>query len=398
MKAEPPSMLLPEPWHFNPPGDLRILDIRSVDGLGDHEQAWNRLLLESLCASPMMSYAQISAFMETQVKESESWLCLFAYERDRLIGVLPVIAARSFGAMGFRVLMLKTPFDLMHTGSVDCLTAPGREELMEVFVDYLSRMPRTWPVIRIREIPEGASTMVRLANPDSRLAAISFESGAENYIEVPSDLTVFHARLSSKFKAQLRRGLKKLQEFPDLRFLCREESRPVEENMRRFELVEDAGWKGRESTSVKAMPANARFFRLAAERYATAGWMEWNFMEGDGTTIGAHYAIRLRRTVYMLKIGYDERYSKNTPGNVLIEKVVEHASAAGDVDEINFVADCEWHRHWAMKRRQLHDVVVFPSRSVFTPLIRRLLKSRLSQSLVRRLTGSTPPPSEPSPE
>jgi len=385
MKTEPEIMLLPEPWGFNPPGDLRILDVRSVDDLAAHEQAWNRLLLDSLTASPMMSYAQISAFMETQIKESESWFCLFAYERDQLIGVLPVIAARSFGMLGFRLLLMKTPFDLMHTGSVDCLTLPGREELIEIFVDYLSRMPRTWPIIRIREIPERSPTMVQLAKPDKRLAAISFLSAAENYIEVPSDLTVFHARLSSKFKAQLRRGLKKLQEFPDLRFLCRDESRPVHENMGRFESVEDAGWKGRENTSVKAMPANARFFQLAAERYAAEGWMEWNFMEGDGTTIGAHYAVRVRRTLYLLKIGYDERYSKSTPGNVLLEKVVEHAIASGDVDEISLVADCEWHSHWAMTRRELHDVIILPTVPFISSWLARFMVTDTGRKLLGRL-------------
>lgn len=385
MKTEPEIMLLPEPWRFNPPGDLSILDVRSVDDLAAHKQAWNRLLLDSSTASPMMSYAQISAFMETQIDGPESWLCLFAYERDQLIGVLPVIAARSIGALGFRLMIMKTPFDLMHTGSVDCLTLPGREELMEIFVDYLSRMPRTWPVIRIREIPERSPTMMHLAKPGSRLAAIEFLSGAENYIEVPSDLTVFHNRLSSKFKAQLRRGLKKLQEFPDLRFLCRDESRSVHENMRRFESVEDAGWKGRESTSVKAMPANARFFQLAAERYAAAGWMEWNFMEGNGTTIGAHYAVRIRRVIYLLKIGYDERYSKTTPGNVLLEKVVEHAISAGDVDEINLVADCEWHSHWTMKRRELHDVIILPPVPLISSWLARFMVTGMGRKLLDRL-------------
>jgi CelD/BcsL family acetyltransferase involved in cellulose biosynthesis len=380
--AEHEIMPLPEPWRFEAPGNLRVLDVRSVDELAVHEEAWNRLLLDSTIASPMTSYAQISAFMETQIKESESWLCLFAYEREHLIGVLPLIAARSFSALGFRLLLMKTPFDLMHTGSVDCLTLPGREELIEVFTAYLSRMPRTWPLIRIREIPELSPTMVRLAKPDNRLAAISFQTGAENYIEVPSDLTVFHQRLSSKFKAQLRRGLKKLQAFPDLRFLCREESRCVEENMRRFESVEDAGWKGRESTSVRAMPANAMFFRLAAERYAAAGWMEWNFIEGDGTTIGAHYAVRVRRTIYMLKIGYDERYYAYTPGNVLIEKVVEHASAAGDVDELNFVADCEWHRHWAMARRELHDVIILPRIPLVSAWLARFMATDMGRKLL----------------
>ena len=218
-----------------------------------------------------------------------------------------------------------------------------------------------------------------------RLAAIAFQTSAENYIEVPKEFTAFHERLSSKFKRQLRTGLKKLQEFPDLRFLCREENRSVHENMRLFEMVENAGWKGRGSTSVKAMPANARFCQLAAERYAAAGWMEWNFMEGDGTTIGAHYAVRVRRTIYLLKIGYDERYSSFTPGNVLIEKAVEHASAAGDVDEVNFVADCEWHRHWAMARRELHDVIILPRIPLVSAWLARFLGSDTGSKLVDRL-------------
>jgi CelD/BcsL family acetyltransferase involved in cellulose biosynthesis len=385
MKVEPETTLLPEPWRFTPPGDLRILDVRSTDDLATHEQAWNRLVLDSSIASPMNSYAQISAFMETQIKESEAWLCLFAYESGRLIGVLPLIAARSVGALGFRLLFMKTPFDLMHTGSVDCLTLPGREELIDIFTDYLSRMPRAWPIIRIREIPTGSPTMVQLAKRKRRLAAIAFQSGAENYIEVPPDLTVFHGRLSSKFKAQLRRGLRKLAELPDLRFSCRDGSRSVPENMRKFESVEDAGWKGRESTSVKAMPANSRFLRLAAERYTAAGWMEWNFMEGDGTTIAAHYAVRVRRTIYMLKIGYDERYSTFTPGNVLIEKAVEHASAAGDVDEINFVADCDWHRYWAMARRELHDVIILPRIPFVSSWVAGFMVTNTGRKLLDRL-------------
>jgi CelD/BcsL family acetyltransferase involved in cellulose biosynthesis len=385
MNAGPEIMLLPEPWRFNPPGDLRILDVRSLDSLAAHEHAWNQLLLDSSVAFPMNSYPQISAFMETQIKDSESWLCLFAYERDQLIGVLPLIAARSIGVLGFRLLLMKTPFDSMHTGSVDCLTLPGREDLIEIFTDYLSRVPRAWLLIRIREISKQSPTMVQLAKPGKRLAAIAFQTSAENYIEVPSDLTVFHARLSSKFKRQLRGGLKKLEAFPDLRFLCREESRPVHENMRRFEVVENAGWKGRENTSVKAMPANARFCQLAAERYAAAGWMEWNFIEGDGTTIGAHYAVRVRRTIYLLKIGYDERYSAFTPGNVLIEKAVEYASAAGDVDEINFVADCEWHRHWGMARRELHDVIILPLVPFVSSWLARFLGSDMGSKLVDRL-------------
>lgn len=380
------GVLPPGPRRFRPPGDVRILDVRTCDGLAAHEDAWNRLLLASPDASPMMSYAQISAFLETQLAEPESWLCLFAYEAERLLAVLPLIVARVAGLPGFKVLLLKTPYDIMHTGSVDCLTLPGREDLLEVFVDYLTRMPGCWPVIRIREIPDHSAAMKRLAAPERRLAAFSFHSGAENHIEVPADFTTFHERLSSNFRRQLKRGMKKLQELPDVRFACRDDSRDVDENMRRFEAVEDAGWKGEGNTSVKAMPANARFFRLAAQRYAAAGWMEWNFLESGGAPIGAHYAVRVRRTLYLLKIGYDERHAACSPGNLLLEKVVESASVSGDVDEINCVADCAWHRNWAMKRRDLYDVIILPSIPLVSSWVARFFASETGGKLIDHFT------------
>ncbi len=376
--------LIPAPWDFDPPANLRIEDIRTVGGLAPYADAWADLLLQSPAASPMLSYPQISAFFETQVPASQTWLCLLAFEDGKLIALLPLIAVRSFGALGLSILCLKTPYDILHTSGVDCLTVHGRENLIELFMDYLSRIPCAWPLIRLRELPGHSPSMVYLNRPGAKFHAVQNICGYENYIEIPATVEQFHAGLSSNFRRQVKRGGRKLEELKDVRFRCREATRSTAENMRRFEEVEDAGWKGAGNSSIKAVEGNSKFYAIAAERFQKHGWMEWNFLETGDQTIGAHYAVRMNRTVFLLKIAYDEAYSACSPGNQLLEKAIEHACQAGDVAEINCVSDCAWHKNWGMKKRTLHDLVILPDLPVISALVSTLLNSKTFHQLKER--------------
>jgi hypothetical protein len=93
-------------WEFNHPDKMRIVDVRSIQELKSHADAWADLLLQSTASSPMLSYPMLSAFFETQILPSETWLCLFAYKGKRLFGVLPLIAIKSFSIFGLSLLCL----------------------------------------------------------------------------------------------------------------------------------------------------------------------------------------------------------------------------------------------------------------------------------------------------
>jgi CelD/BcsL family acetyltransferase involved in cellulose biosynthesis len=358
-----------------------LLDVRDAEELANHADAWAELLVKSRAASPMLSYPQISAFLETSQEARGAWMCLLAYEGDVLRAVFPLIAARTVGVAGWSLRFLKTPYDVMHTGGVDCLTADGDESLVELMLAYLDRMPRSWPLIRLRELPGHSPTMTYRAAGGLGKRTVARLSSAENYIEVPAQMATFHAAISKSFRRQLQKSGRKLDALEDVRFLMREESRPPEENMRRFADVEDAGWKGLGNSSVKA--DGAGFYQLAAERFRRHGWMEWNFLETAGRTIAAHYAVRVKRTLFLIKIGYDESFSACSPGNLLIERAIAHAVERGDVDEINCVADCAWHRNWAMKRRQLHDLLILPDVPLITPLMRLVLDRMASRGALK---------------
>jgi len=76
-----------------------------------------------------------------------------------------------------------------------------------------------------------------------------------------------------------------------------------------------------------------------------------------------------------LKIAYREDFSFCAPGSLLLAKVIENSMMLGDVDEINFMADCPWHQDWQVKSRSLHQVLLLPRlpwiSALFATLLRR---------------------------
>ncbi len=84
-------------------GELRIVEVDTLPELERHSEAWAKLLLESASALPRQSYAWISAFIENKPLLGKRWFCLFAYEGDKLVGVLPLIEVRTYN-LPFRPL------------------------------------------------------------------------------------------------------------------------------------------------------------------------------------------------------------------------------------------------------------------------------------------------------
>jgi len=189
--------------------------------------------------------------------------------------------------------------------------------------------------------------------------------GAENIIPLAEGYEAHHAGLSGKFLRELRRRARRLDALGKVEFLLRESARPVSENLARFITVEDSGWKGEGDSSIARIRGEAEFYLEATQGLAGRGWLEWNFLELDGRTIAGQLALRSGRTLYILKVGYQREFSPFAPGNLLLEKVIEHSCAAGDVDAINFLALCDWHHDWGVRPTPLYQATVYPFAAVF---------------------------------
>jgi hypothetical protein len=367
---------LPDPWDFRPPEGIQLLDVRTLEDLAEHADAWNRLLQQADRQSPILSYAWMHGFFKNLVKPPESWLCLFIYENKQLTGVLPLVSSYAYQIPGFSLRLFKLPYHIAHTGGTDCLTLPGREDILDLFLSYLNRLPRTLPVLSFKHVPEHYPSIQYFARKRHKMCAAKIPAGAEGYLPLPKNEALFLAGLSGKFRQNLRRATRELEKIPDLRFRFFETSRPAKENARRFLEVEPLNWKGARGTAVIQFPGSAETFTEAAEELAAQHRMAFSFLESGDRTIAAQYAMINGRILYILKMAYDEAFEPCSPGNLLMFNVINQAIASGRFDEINLISDAPLLTRWNVQYRPLIHLIVLPKIPILSRLLIRVIESQ----------------------
>jgi len=131
---------------------LKVEGITSLSELETKAEDWNALALAAPCRFPMSSHTWVCTFLEYCLKIEESWICLFAYDSTKLVGVLPLVIGPHRRTLGG--VPLQVPFD-SHTFSVDILAAPGRaSEDIPFLLSSIRRFIPSWGRLRLNRLPQ----------------------------------------------------------------------------------------------------------------------------------------------------------------------------------------------------------------------------------------------------
>lgn len=354
-----PSMAIRLPEPASLPDGLRLETVCDFAGLQRHEAPWNQLVVEA-GQRPELSYAWIASYLEARLNPGDRWFCLLAYKEQRLAGVLPVVTVprRWFGLC--KCLRFETPYDIFSTGAVEALMRPGcEEEIFPVFLEYLWNIPCSCSCLRFRGLPCTRIPDVTDSRRRPRTASITDMDGSESFISVQGRAEEYFRRLPRKFFNNYRRIGRRIQEQPEVRF--RFESGNAESNAEQFMDVEHQGWKALRKTSIRSDESQVKFFRLLAKRMEKQGWLRWAFLDIGGETVAGQFMVQSNDTLYVVKIGYNEKFSKLSPGTALFGRVIENVFGSGEAKEINFMSGYSWLNDWNVHVRPLADVVFFPA-------------------------------------
>jgi len=159
-----------------------------------------------------------------------------------------------------------------------------------------------------------------------------------------------------KLNRNIKRYAKKLADCHGPLTLKVEPSRA--DNMKTFFDVEASGWKDRENTAIRS-DGDLRRAYLAAARDDDSTCRAHVFTLWAGhEAVSSAYGLVYENHISLLKIGFDERFERFSPGSLLISEVFQHARAVG-MTRLFFSTYPDWAKRWKPNLRRKMDVHIF---------------------------------------
>ncbi len=127
----------------------------------------------------------------------------------------------------------------------------------------------------------------------------------------------------SKYRSQLRRTLRKLNELGTPRFQDLAGLEGFDEAFDQFVCVEAAGWKARAGSAIALEPDARQFWQRLARCAAAAGQLRLHLLWLDDRVISGQLGVVYGDRYYSLKVGFDEQYRSLGPGALMTQHAVQ---------------------------------------------------------------------------
>jgi len=322
---------------------------------------WDNLVLSNSEKSPYQLSGWIITYFEKRLKANENWVCAFAYnDGEELIGVLPIVST-PHPLLGKNFTMLYAPWDL-HTMCGDMILRE-REGLnqAEIFDCVATAIANHFPgffCLKMRRVPEG-SYLKRM----NRTENFIYSAGSPtlgSYIPVQGLFSDYLHRLSSNFRRNLKKANNRIGKLQPVSYQYLLGEDVNEKALQELFKVEYSGWKGEQGTAIAASQNLVDYYLCAATRLAKSNILELHLLKHGDKAVAGHLAVRINRSLHLLKIGYDESYSRFAPGNLLMLNLIERSFLASDIDEIDCITDTQWHNNWKMRKKRFFNMHIYP--------------------------------------
>ena len=108
-------------------------------------------------------------------------------------------------------------------------------------------------------------------------------------------------------------------------------------------------------------PDRRRFFHELAEASAADGCLRVAVLRIGGQTAAMQLAVEQGRRLWLLKIGYDERFARCSPGTLLLLETMRWAAGA-ELEAVELLGRREpWTRFWTDEARDCVAIHAYPA-------------------------------------
>ena len=326
---------------------LRGRVVRSVEALDELAGVWDACGADS--GQPMLSHAWMRA-------------CATAFAGAAPLEVIVVGSPASAIAPLVRRGDAVSRIELLgvdETGEPSDLLARSPSAL----ADLAEALARTGRSVHLKRIPAASPTVTALRRAyRGRGVVIAMPHASCPWISLDGARTSPESRLNAGRRSDVRRARRVAERLGRVEFRMvspsPSELGPLLEDALR---VEAASWKGRRGSALLDDAARRRFFERYAFSAARQGILRLSFLSIGGRTAAMQLAVESGGRFWLLKIGYDERFARCSPGTLLMVETLRYA-AARTLSSFELLGTAEpWTLMWAPLMRDCVSVRAYPA-------------------------------------
>ncbi len=325
----------------------KLNKLDGLAGLQELEVTWIELASRLKSKGFTDSYYYYLAALRA-LGEAGNNISFFVLSLDgRPVQIVPLEAytRRIFG-FSFRVLRTPSSIYLPYWDAiVDVSAVP--HDLFDEFLNLLNKeYAGKWHCLEFNGLLKDAG-LFELITATQKTNILTYATLKYNVLRC-RPVTEIRKALSKKVRANIRQATNRVKKLGDVEFVSHTDAESLPVALKTFLDLESSGWKSKENSSVKQNSQIHKFYNLLIGTYPDdqEGWCEIDELRVDGKPIASIVCLIMRKTMYAVKIGYDEDFSKVSPGILLFNWSIERYCGLEGFTHINFVSDTRWASSW----------------------------------------------------
>ena len=360
-------------------GGLHLKVLTELEEVRALESDWNLLLHKSGIGSIFMTYEWIISWLEVYGEGGEIKV-LAAYRGADLIGIWPLILRKG--------KFVRCPVRLIEfagdpqSDSTDLILPEKKEEVIELFWDYLWECRSRWSIIRLREIPGDSLNLTILGDIfKNRKAFHHFRTCSyAPFLTLNKSWDDYLKSRSKKFRNRMRSDLRKIRQAGKVKLSKVSPSPEV------WETIININCQSQKAARGINMFADIRareFMRRVMERFEDHGWSDIKLLFFDELPIAYRIDFFYDNRLLLYNSAFLPDYGRYHPGYVIQGLNIQENIKKG-TQEMDFSRGGERYKfYYTNELRYNREVIIFNN----TLLARGLRLIYSAKKFVQRLTG-----------
>ena len=328
-------------------GTISTSIVRNLFDLNKLAKAWHAI--EAVSGSPIQHYIWAKACAEAFGSAGDLHVVAVG-PADQPVAIAPLVKPDGLARLQLLgVSELGEPMDFIYADSsaLDQLAAKLADLPMPLWIE---RAPADSPVVAALKRAYRRSGLVRI-------------SDTEGYPWIPLDAkwTQPEQQFNAGRRSDFRRAERNANKLGDVQYEIHSptaaELEPLLEHA--FE-VEAASWKGQRGSALTCDSVRARFYERYAAYACERGILRLCLLRIGGESAAMQLAIETGERFWLLKIGYDEKFARCSPGMLLMLHTVRYAAQRGLLSYEFLGAPEAWTKMWTQQVRPAISLRAYP--------------------------------------